>query len=152
MGSRAHRWKTHTIASLTSVGAAVVLLGSIVAPASFVGCSNALPAPLAEESPADAPPRRGGILRMSSFGDIRGLDPANISDGLVSTLNQLLYAGLVDFDAHGAVVVCRAEVICFPTLARRDARVRTLEIDGQGFQYWFLPPADRSSGSRPDRL
>lgn len=55
-------------------------------------------------------------------------------------------------DAHGAVVVCRAEVICFPTLARRDARVRTLEIDGQGFQYWFLPPADRSSGSRPDRL
>ncbi len=123
MGSRAHRWKTHTIASLTSVGAAVVLLGSIVAPASFVGCSNALPAPLAAESPADAAPRRGGILRMSSFGDIRGLDPANISDGLVSTLNQLLYAGLVDFDAHGAVV---------PRLAER------FELSSDGLTYRFF--------------
>ncbi len=46
---------------------------------------------------------------MASFGDIRSLDPANIADGLVAALHQLLFAGLVDFDARGAVVPRLAE-------------------------------------------
>jgi ABC-type transport system substrate-binding protein len=61
---------------------------------------------------------------MSSFGDIRGLDPANIADGLVSTLHQLLFAGLVDFDDKGEVV---------PRLAERFER----SADGLTYRFYL---------------
>ncbi len=49
-------------------------------------------------------PARGGTLRLASIGDIRTLDPAASSDALSGMMVQLLFAGLVDFDDHGAVV------------------------------------------------
>lgn len=115
---------TLTLASATSVGASLLLLASLAAPVSVAGCAGGLPPPLPAESPENAPPRRGGTLRMSSFGDIRGLDPANIADGLVSTLHQLLFAGLVDFDDHGEVV---------PRLAERYER----SSDGRTYRFFL---------------
>lgn len=79
--------------------------------AAAAGCSDDLPAPLPVAHPDDATPRRGGTVRTSTFGDIRSLDPANIADGLVSSMHQLLFAGLVDFDENGKVVPRLAERI-----------------------------------------
>jgi len=90
--------------------------------AGALGCSGELPAPLPTAHPDDSIPRRGGTVRTSSFGDIRSLDPANIADGLVSSMHQLLFAGLVDFDEQGAVV---------PRLAER------LETAPDGLEYRF---------------
>jgi ABC-type transport system substrate-binding protein len=90
--------------------------------AASTGCSGELPAPLPAAHPDDPTPRRGGTVRTSTFGDIRGLDPANIADGLVSSMHQLLFAGLVDFDERGAVV---------PRLAER------IDAAPDGLQYRF---------------
>lgn len=102
-------------------GALVLALGFTLVSA-LVGCASPLPGPIPAEHD-DEIPRRGGTLRMSTFGDIRSLDPANISDGLVSTLHQLLFAGLVDFDAKGEVV---------PRLAER------FEVSADGRTYRFF--------------
>jgi ABC-type transport system substrate-binding protein len=69
------------------------------------GCMGALEAPLPAAHPEDAVPRRGGVLHLATFsGDIETLDPPLVRDMLSSNVARLLYAGLVDFDATGAVV------------------------------------------------
>lgn len=103
--------------------ASASLLATIFVPASLEGCHAGLDAPIPAASADDAPPRHGGTLRLSSFGAIRGLDPANIADGLVSTIHQLLFAGLLDFDERGEVV---------PRLAER------FEVSPDGRSYRFF--------------
>jgi ABC-type transport system substrate-binding protein len=94
------------------------LNGTLVA---LLGCDQRLPAPL----PAGdaAAPRRGGTLHLASFGDIRTLDPAAVSDGLAQPVVELLFAGLVDYDPSGKVV---------PDLAER------WELDDDGRTYRFF--------------
>lgn len=94
-------------AAKVTAGAGISLLATLALPS--VGCRGGLPRPLEAAGTDEGSPRRGGVLRLSSFGDIRGLDPANIADGLVSTLHQLLFAGLVDFDERGEIVPRLAE-------------------------------------------
>jgi ABC-type transport system substrate-binding protein len=91
------------------------------------GCSRELPAPLPDaSSPA---PRRGGVLQLATFGDVRSVDPANISDGLAPQIVEHLFAGLVDYDADGRIE---------PDLAER------WEIADEGKTYrFFLRPGVR---------
>ncbi len=84
---------------------ALTLFGLVALP----GCDDTLPAPLPAAGSSDAAPRRGGTVRTSTFGDIRSLDPANIADGLVSSMHELLFAGLLDYDERGEVVPRLAE-------------------------------------------
>jgi len=72
-------------------------------------CDRALPAPLATAHPDDPTPRRGGTFTVASFGDIRGIDPANLSDGLAPQILQSLFAGLVDYDEQGKIAPDAAE-------------------------------------------
>lgn len=66
-------------------------------------CSKELPPPLPAEGTDKAAPARGGVFQLASFGDIRALDPANVSDGLAPQILEHLFAGLVDYDADGAI-------------------------------------------------
>jgi ABC-type transport system substrate-binding protein len=78
-------------------------LGLVLALAlAATACSPDLPAPIPTANP-DSPttPRRGGSLTSASFGDIRSLDPANVSDGIAPQLLQGMFAGLVDYDQEG---------------------------------------------------
>lgn len=74
-----------------------------------LGCDRSAPAPIPAASSEDATPRRGGVLRLASFQDIRNLDPAGPSDGLSAEPQHLLFAGLVDFDDRGRLVGDLAE-------------------------------------------
>ncbi|MCL2448449.1 MAG: ABC transporter substrate-binding protein [Polyangiaceae bacterium] len=74
-----------------------------------LGCGRSLAEPFAAANPDDPAPRRGGMLRVASFQDIRNLDPAGPSDGLTLQPQHLLFAGLVDLDEHGQVVPELAE-------------------------------------------
>jgi ABC-type transport system substrate-binding protein len=69
-----------------------------------VACSTPLAAPIPTAHPGDETPRRGGVLRLASFADIRALDPAVASDALSSAAVESIFAGLVDFDASANVV------------------------------------------------
>lgn len=71
--------------------------------ASAPGCSNKLPAPIPSVSPKDAAPKRGGVLELATFGDVRSLDPASITDGLAPQIIEQLFAGLVDYDSDGTI-------------------------------------------------
>jgi ABC-type transport system substrate-binding protein len=85
--------------------AAIAGLGAGVALATVpLGCRGPLSAPIPAEHGEDAPPRRGGTLRVASFKDIRGLDPAGPTEGLSNQAIHLIFAGLVDFDTEGRVV------------------------------------------------
>lgn len=76
----------------------------------LLGCSQTVAAPIAGEGGDDAAPRRGGTLRMATIGDIRnGLDPDVSPDGLSLAVMNLLYAGLVRYDAEGTIVPDVAE-------------------------------------------
>jgi ABC-type transport system substrate-binding protein len=74
----------------------------------LLGCDTALTPPIPAAHQEEAPVR-GGVLHLSSFADIRALDPANISDGLVVELHELLFAGLVDYDDDGKIALDLAE-------------------------------------------
>ncbi len=87
------------------------------------GCGGELAAPIPAAHGMDELPRRGGVLRLASFADIRGLDPASISDGLSAIVIELLYAGLVDYDESGKIV---------PDLAER------WDVDQEGLTYRFV--------------
>lgn len=54
-------------------------------------------------------PRRGGILELATLGDVRSLDPASVVDGIAPELVELIFAGLVDYDANGNLVPDLAE-------------------------------------------
>ncbi|MGH7284187.1 MAG: ABC transporter substrate-binding protein, partial [Polyangiaceae bacterium] len=100
---------------------AQIVIASLVL-LSGTGCSDPLAAPLAGASAGATTPKHGGTLRLASFADIRTLDPAAVSDQLADEPVQLLYAGLVDFDANGNV---------FPDLAEK------IETSSDGLSYTF---------------
>jgi ABC-type transport system substrate-binding protein len=102
-------------ASTRALGVAGLLAGA-------AACSNELPAPIPSAHGDDAAPRRGGTLTSATFGDLRSLDPANISDGLAPQLVQHLFAGLVDYDGEGKLQ---------PELAERY----TLSEDGSTYRF-----------------
>jgi ABC-type transport system substrate-binding protein len=84
--------------ALAAVGCAVA---SIAAP---LGCRRELSPPIPAAHDAFEPARRGGTLRLASFENIRGLDPAGPTDGLALQVEHLLFAGLVDYDDAGRLV------------------------------------------------
>lgn len=89
---------------------------------SGTACSDPLGSPLPHgDAPKDAP-RHGGTLRLANFADIRTLDPAASSDQLADEAVQLLFAGLVDFDAKGTI---------FPDLAEKIDR----SDDGRSYTF-----------------
>ncbi|WP_146653905.1 ABC transporter substrate-binding protein [Labilithrix luteola] len=73
------------------------------------GCTQEIPAPIPAAHPDTTEPRRGGVVTVASFSDLRGLDPANISDGLAPQVLEAIFAGLVDYDANGKIVPDLAE-------------------------------------------
>ena len=75
----------------------------------MLGCDAGMAPPIPAGHDGDTTPVRGGVLHLSSFADIRAFDPANISDGLVVELLELVFAGLVNYDAEGKVVPDLAE-------------------------------------------
>lgn len=69
----------------------------------LIGCSRDLPAPLPAAAPESREPRHGGVVTLSTFGDVRALDPANIGDGLVPQILETMFAGLIDYDDEGKI-------------------------------------------------
>lgn len=72
----------------------------VVAP---LGCRSELAMPIPSAHGLDAPPHRGGTLRLAWFQDIRNLDPAGPSDGYTLQVQHLLFAGLVNVDDQGTL-------------------------------------------------
>lgn len=66
---------------------------------SGAACSKELPAPA--PGAGSATPKRGGVLQLATFSDLRSLDPASVSDGLAPMVIEHLFAGLVDYDQDG---------------------------------------------------
>ncbi len=91
--------------------------------AALVACHSPLPGPIAGAHPGDETPKHGGTLRLASFGDMKGLDPAATSDALSAAAMVVVFAGLVDYDAEANVV---------PDLASR------YEISEDGLVYRFF--------------
>ncbi|MBX3220194.1 MAG: ABC transporter substrate-binding protein [Labilithrix sp.] len=80
------------------------LLALLALAATAPACSDELPAPIPSAGPEGAAPRRGGVLDVATFGDVRAsLDPANIADGLAPQIAEQLFAGLIDYDKDGAI-------------------------------------------------
>ena len=98
------------------------LAGILAVLLSGTGCSDPLAAPLPAGNASEASPKRGGTLRLASFADIRTLDPAAVSDQLADQVVQLIFSGLVDFDANGKV---------FPDLAEK------IDVSADGLTYTF---------------
>jgi ABC-type transport system substrate-binding protein len=69
-----------------------------------VACNPPAPAPQPTAHPGDETPRHGGTLQLASFADIRGLDPATASDALSGEALEVIFAGLVDYDAKANLV------------------------------------------------
>ena len=88
-------------------------------------CSNELPPPIPPaSSPDGVTPKRGGVLELASFGDVRAsIDPANIADGLAPQIVEQVFAGLVDYDSDGKIQ---------PEIAERWA------VDDDGKTYRFF--------------
>lgn len=80
---------------LLLVGAALLLL-ALAAP-------DAVAPPLRAEPTVDAP-RRGGVLHMGSFLNLRALDPALVSDESARVLQELSFARLVAWDREGRMI------------------------------------------------
>jgi ABC-type transport system substrate-binding protein len=90
--------------AVTSTLAIVRVVASTLAIAlASAACSNELPAPIRATHGPDAEPQRGGVLELATFGDLRSLDPATISDGLSPQILEQLFAGLVDYDDEGHI-------------------------------------------------
>jgi ABC-type transport system substrate-binding protein len=73
-------------------------------------CHERLAAPIGRPAEgAQDSPHSGGTLRLASFADVRGLDPAGPLDGVALEAVHLLFAGLVEFDDQARVVPAVAE-------------------------------------------
>jgi ABC-type transport system substrate-binding protein len=79
-------------------------LSAMLLLAAPVSCSRALAEPIPPAHDDETPPLRGGTLRLASISDLRGLDPAGVTDGLSLGAMHLIFAGLVDYDEHANVV------------------------------------------------
>ena len=89
---RSIRTRCDALAWMLACAAAALLLTPLA-------CRQELAAPLASEESSEGSPRRGGVLRLASMGDVRNLDPAGPTDGLAQEAQHLLFA--IDF--KGAV-------------------------------------------------
>lgn len=98
-----------------SVNAALALMLATLA-----ACKSSLEAP--ELVNTSDVPTRGGTARFASMGDIRSLDPVALGDGIAPSLVELMYAGLIDYDAQGHLA---------PDLASEWTR------DARGMEYTF---------------
>lgn len=96
-----------------------VVLGAAL---SSLGCENEAPTPI--PSAGSKEPRHGGVITFATFGDVRSLDPANISDGLAPQILEATLAGLVDYDRDGKIV---------PDLAERW----TVEDEGRTYRFYL---------------
>jgi ABC-type transport system substrate-binding protein len=85
-------------------------------------CSDELPAPIPAAGGEGATPKRGGVLTVATFGDMRALDPANIGDGLGPMVLESIFAGLVDYDHESRIE---------PDLAERW----TVEDEGKTYRF-----------------
>ncbi len=90
-------------------GATVVAVTALVAVLAGTACKDPVTAPIAAAHGDDQTPVRGGHLQLASFADIKTLDPAVAADTLTAEALELMFAGLVDFDAQGNVVPDLAE-------------------------------------------
>jgi ABC-type transport system substrate-binding protein len=90
------RFEALTPATLAACGAALVAVP--------LGCGPSLSAPLPAAHPEDPTPRRGGSLHLASYVDVRNLDPAGPLDGVGQEVVELIFSGLVDYDAHAGLV------------------------------------------------
>jgi ABC-type transport system substrate-binding protein len=88
---------------MRSIRARAEIAAALALALGLAGCSNELPAPLGSRAESGKPPSRGGVLQLATFGDIRSLDPANISDGLAPQVHEQLYAGLIDYDRESKI-------------------------------------------------
>ena len=68
-----------------------------------IACNPGLAAPIAARTTDEVTPKKGGTIRFATFADIRTLDPAASAEMLGAGAVHLIYAGLVDYDAHGNV-------------------------------------------------
>lgn len=92
--TRARRERPRGLAALAT---ALALLGG-------AACSNELPAPIGGGAAGQgAQPKRGGVLQLATFGDVRAIDPANVADGLAPQIIEQIFAGLVDYDHAGQI-------------------------------------------------
>jgi ABC-type transport system substrate-binding protein len=98
-------------------------LAGLALVAALAACHSPAPDPIAGAHPGDETPRHGGTLRLASFGDMKGLDPAVTGDALSGAPMEVMYAGLVDYDEKANLV---------PDLATR------YEVDGDGLVYRFF--------------
>lgn len=85
------------------------ILARVSLAAFLLGCDGRLADPIPAAHPESDAPRRGGVIQFATFGDVRAVDPANITDGLAPQVLQALFAGLVDFDQGGEIVADLAE-------------------------------------------
>ena len=77
------------------------LVASVVG-ALAAGCDAAVPAPIGLGSEGhEGPPERGGWLHIATAFDARTLDPATGFDEVSGTVEQLVFAKLLDFDPSG---------------------------------------------------
>jgi ABC-type transport system substrate-binding protein len=79
-------------------------LAGVALLAAPIACGNALSSPIPPAHGDDAPPMRGGTLRLATYTDIRNLDPAGPSDTLAQQATQHLFAGLVEYDGQAQLV------------------------------------------------
>ena len=115
MSSKASRGR---FAAATAIGcAAAMALG--VAGASRACSPVGAPRGMRDEG---ARPTRGGTLHLATYSDLRGLDPAVAFSTEVSPYQDLLFAGLVNYDGDGVLV---------PELAER------WELSADGRRYTF---------------
>jgi ABC-type transport system substrate-binding protein len=90
-------------ADLASVARCVCVFTLLV---SGLGC-RALRGPIGERR--EVPPQHGGVLHMATYVDARTLDPAVAGDTTSASLLQLIFAGLIEYDADGHIVPMLAE-------------------------------------------
>lgn len=101
------------------------LAAALAALVAASGCEPARMAPPLGEHREGAEPTRGGVLRGATFVDVRALDPAVAFDEGSAFIESLVFDGLVDYDASGALVPRLAERFAVSRDGRRvDFRLR----------------------------
>ncbi len=89
----------------------------------LASCTPPLAGPIGESGGHE--PTRGGTLELALLGDVRTLDPAQITSGVEGSIAANLYAGLVDVTPEGAVVPVladRVDVVETPPAVRVTLR------------------------------